>query len=146
MYIYPFSLAGTSWGFSIISPAFLEELNLEFYYSLHLINRFPATFRGFAYVGFKTEEEFNNSLRKDRSFILGNRISVRKLDPSKNVTENPTTEKLSRWAAQTAELEKECETVGESGRIFIRNLSYTSTEDQIQEFFEKVKHVKFCKA
>jgi len=95
-------------------------------------------FHGFPYVGFKTEEECKKSLHKDKSFILGNRVTVRKVDTSKDAGQNSAAEKLSRWAEQTAELEKVCETVGESGRIFIHNLSYTSTEDHIKELFEKV--------
>lgn len=100
--------------------------------------RIPPTFRGLAYVSFQTNEDLISSLHKDKSFVLGNQISVRKVNTAKENRESSGAEKLSHWAAQSAELEKECESVGESGRIFLRNLSYLSTEDQIKELFEKV--------
>ena len=42
----------------------------------------------------------------------------------------------SKWAKQEEALEG-VETVGESGRIFVRNLPYTATEDDITSLFSK---------
>lgn len=41
-----------------------------------------------------------------------------------------------RWKQQEDALKSE-ENVAESGRIFLRNLSYTATEDDIRILFEK---------
>ena len=72
---------------------------------------------------------------------MGNKILIKKYDTKNRQAEGASKEKLSRWAEQTVELEKESETVGESGRIFIRNLSYTTNEDEMRELFAEVKIV-----
>jgi len=104
-----------------------------------LIVRLPPKFRGIAYVGFQTEDELKKSFHKNKSYLLGNRILIKKYDGKNRRAEDISKEKLSRWAEQTLELEKECETVGESGRIFIRNLSYTTNEDEMRELFAEVR-------
>ena len=45
-------------------------------------------------------------------------------------------EKEKKWEAENERLKKS-ETVAESGRIFIRNLPYTVTENELKEVFEK---------
>lgn len=51
--------------------------------------------------------------------------------------ENPETNSSNeKWQEQEAKLKNE-ETVAESGRIFIRNLPYVVSEDDIKELFEK---------
>lgn len=41
-----------------------------------------------------------------------------------------------KWEMENKRL-KGIETVGESGRIFVRNLPYTVTEDELRQLFEK---------
>lgn len=41
-----------------------------------------------------------------------------------------------KWKKQAEALKSE-ESIAESGRMFIRNLSYTTTEDDIRKLFEK---------
>lgn len=41
-----------------------------------------------------------------------------------------------KWKSQEESLKHE-ENVAESGRIFVRNLSYTSTEEDVQNLFTK---------
>ena len=40
--------------------------------------------------------------------------------------------KESKWKKQEASLEDLDETIGQSGRIFVRNLAYTATEDDLE--------------
>lgn len=42
----------------------------------------------------------------------------------------------SKWMNQEEALKNE-ESIGESGRIFLRNLAYTSTEEDIEKLFSK---------
>jgi multiple RNA-binding domain-containing protein 1 len=69
--------------------------------------------------------------------MLGNQISVKKYI-SREVAANSLSGKLaSRWQSQTDELNKETEGVEETGRIFVRNLSYTAVEEDLRTEFEK---------
>lgn len=47
-----------------------------------------------------------------------------------------------RWKKQTDALKNE-ESIAESGRMFIRNLSYTVTEDDVRKLFEKYGRYPF---
>lgn len=50
--------------------------------------------------------------------------------------EEATDIRKQRWAKEGEALQHE-EDIVESGRIFFRNLSYATTEDDIQKLFEK---------
>ncbi|KAJ8942069.1 hypothetical protein NQ318_004094 [Aromia moschata] len=100
--------------------------------------RIPRNIHGIAYVGFKTEKLFNKALVKDRSFINGKRVSVVKYTcdgiNNNNNNEEGANNVRSKWKNQEEALLNE-ETIAESGRIFIRNLAYTTTEEDIENLF-----------
>lgn len=100
--------------------------------------RMPPHIKGIAYVGFKTEKERNQGLNKNKSLWEGRQIFVKKhtqkVDSGSNG--NACAESNPKWKEQEEEVKK-TETVGESGRIFARNLSYTATEESLTELFQK---------
>ncbi|KAK2708669.1 probable RNA-binding protein 19 [Artemia franciscana] len=96
--------------------------------------RLPPKVKGVAYIGVITEKEFKLALNKNRSILGGNRITVTKYVKSKEESNEKKEEELPEWKQKEKELEKE-ESVGESGRIFVRNLCYDTTEDDLQKLF-----------
>lgn len=69
-------------------------------------------------------------------FVLdGRRIFVVKSTNSESGETN-NQDKCLKWKKQEELLEKE-ESVAESGKIFVRNLSYTVTENDIEQLFVK---------
>ncbi|XP_012282363.1 probable RNA-binding protein 19 isoform X2 [Orussus abietinus] len=103
--------------------------------------RVPQEIRGIAYVGFKNEMQMKKALNKDKSFLDGKRIFVtayhekEKTQDSDYGSNNRGTQNL-KWKEQEEALNGE-ESIAESGRLFIRNLSYAITEDDIRSLFEK---------
>ncbi|KAK9877154.1 hypothetical protein WA026_016897 [Henosepilachna vigintioctopunctata] len=100
--------------------------------------RIPPKIHGIAYVGFKDEKKFDKALFKDKSFISGHQISVMRYG-MKNITdevEKQDNTHQSRWVSQEESIKNE-EEIAESGRIFLRNLAYTTTEDDLKPLFEK---------
>ncbi|XP_001605134.2 probable RNA-binding protein 19 [Nasonia vitripennis] len=99
--------------------------------------RVPRKIKGIAYVGFKTEKLMKQALNKNKSFLDGKRIFVTKYEKSEKEEEKQDDKKGPnlRWKQQEEALKSE-ENVAESGRIFLRNLSYTATEDDIRKLFE----------
>jgi len=93
-------------------------------------------------VGFKTEVERKKALSKNKSFLLGQQVFVYSYESTRKQEENHQ-EKLLRWKEQVTTLEKESETIDESGRIFIRNLAYSVNEDDIKNLFERVS-ISLC--
>lgn len=75
------------------------------------------------------------------SFLGTKQISVCKFEKEKSTDNSNSTN--NKWKNQEEILKNE-ESIAESGRIFIRNLSYTTTEDDIQELFSKYgKHFTY---
>lgn len=64
----------------------------------------------------------------------GKRIMVTKY-VAKNTSSKTATERdWNKWKDQEESLRNE-ETIAESGRIFVRNLAYSVTEDDIEQLF-----------
>ena len=92
--------------------------------------RVPRNIKGIAYVGFSSESQRMNAMKKDKSFMGSAQIRVRKYDIDQRQHEMQSKE--SKWKKQEASLEDLDETIGQSGRIFVRNLAYTATEDDLE--------------
>ncbi|XP_055383091.1 probable RNA-binding protein 19 [Condylostylus longicornis] len=106
--------------------------------------RIPINSRGFCYVGFKQEKDFKKAMLKDKSFIKGKQVYFVNFTERNKITKdkkeqcssNKVLDTTGKWAKQEGNLENE-EDISESGKIFFRNLSYTISEDDIQNLFSK---------
>ncbi|XP_014480667.1 PREDICTED: probable RNA-binding protein 19 [Dinoponera quadriceps] len=98
--------------------------------------RIPRKIKGIAYLGFKTELQLKKALLKNKSFLNGKQIFVSKYERKEKSSENTNNKINVKWKKQEESLKDE-ETIAESGRIFIRNLTYTTTEDDVRKLFEK---------
>ncbi|XP_015191541.1 PREDICTED: probable RNA-binding protein 19 [Polistes dominula] len=101
--------------------------------------RVPPKIKGIAYVGFKSEQQMRKALLKNKSFFEGKQIFLTKYEEHLEIKEDNNTETNNsnvKWKKQEESLKNE-ESIAESGRMFIRNLTYTTTEDDIRQLFEK---------
>lgn len=99
--------------------------------------RIPPKIKGIAYVGFKTEQAMKKALLKNKSFLEGKQIFVSKYEQTEAESNKDLESKTNvKWKKQEDALKNE-ENIAESGRMFIRNLTYTITEDDIRKLFEK---------
>ena len=101
--------------------------------------RVPPKIRGIAFAGFATEKEQKQALVKNKSFIGQSQVLV--VPYVSKFKEGVSEEKggggkVDKWKEQEAAL-AETETVGESGRIFVRNLSYATTEEDLEKLFSE---------
>ncbi|CAG9761792.1 unnamed protein product [Ceutorhynchus assimilis] len=97
--------------------------------------RIPRNIHGIAFVGYKTEKAFKKALAKDKSFLKGKQIQVTHYEIKHSNTQQ-TNPKEAKWKNQEESLKNE-ENIAESGRIFLRNLAYTTTEKDIEDLFTK---------
>ena len=95
--------------------------------------RLPPKIKGIAFVGFLSEKEQKTALNKHKSFLGEHQINVFHHKESQQENQDSS---QSKWSQQEASLDG-VESVGESGRIFIRNLPYSATEDDISGLFSK---------
>ncbi|KMR02737.1 putative rna-binding protein 19-like protein [Lasius niger] len=100
--------------------------------------RIPPKIKGIAYVGFKTEQAMRKALMKNKSFLEGKQIFVSKYEQKETTESNGDLNNKTniKWKKQEDTLKDE-ENIAESGRMFIRNLTYTITEDDVRKLFEK---------
>uniref|UniRef100_A0A6Q2Z0X9 RRM domain-containing protein n=1 Tax=Esox lucius TaxID=8010 RepID=A0A6Q2Z0X9_ESOLU len=81
---------------------------------------------GYIYVDLHSEEEVKKALKKNKDYMGGRYIEV---FPTRGRGE---------WQSERREKEDEVEEdIAESGRLFIRNLPYTCTEEELQDLFSK---------
>lgn len=91
--------------------------------------RFIPKVKGVAYAGFKTEKEMRQALVKNKSFLSGKQILICE------VKDKVKLEKSDKWIKQEESLKNE-ECIAESGRIFVRNLPYSVTEEELENLFK----------
>ncbi|KAH8270700.1 hypothetical protein KR044_006657 [Drosophila immigrans] len=108
--------------------------------------RLPSKVHGFCYVGFKTEKDMAKGMLKNKSFIKGKQVFFSDFTAKNKVTkaqrngetvpEATGAGKNAKWQQQQQGLRSE-ENISDSGRIFFRNLAYTTTEQELQQLFEQ---------
>lgn len=98
--------------------------------------RFPPKQHGFCWVGFKSKTDFNKAMLKDKSFIDGKQVFLNKSESKLSDNIQKSEKRNSKWVKQEESLAGG-EEICDSGKIFFRNLAYTTTEEQLEELFQK---------
>ncbi|XP_015682553.1 probable RNA-binding protein 19 [Protobothrops mucrosquamatus] len=90
---------------------------------------------GYVFVDFNTEEELQKALKRNREYMGGRYIE---LFPEERGAQAKPPEKGSGQVWQRAKKDdEEEEDLSESGRLFVRNLPYTCTEEELEATFSK---------
>ncbi|XP_045743531.2 probable RNA-binding protein 19 isoform X1 [Mirounga angustirostris] len=91
---------------------------------------------GYIFVDFSSEEEVKQALKCNREYMGGRYIEVFR---EKNIpaAKGPLKSSAKSWQGRTLGENEEEEDVADSGRLFIRNLPYTSTEEDLEQLFSK---------
>lgn len=97
------------------------------------------------YVSFKDESDRRFAMRKDMHFCGSRRVKLSLHHVNRSKVYKATRENLLKEKAKAREekLKKyeqslaEAEPIEESGRLFVRNLSYTCTQDDLENLFSK---------
>ncbi|XP_027628925.1 probable RNA-binding protein 19 [Tupaia chinensis] len=91
---------------------------------------------GYVFVDFNSEEEVKKALKCNREYMGGRYIEVFR---EKNVptTKGPPKNSARTWQGRTLGEDEEEEDLADSGRLFVRNLPYTSTEEDLEKLFSK---------
>nr|XP_015828071.2 probable RNA-binding protein 19 isoform X2 [Nothobranchius furzeri] len=91
---------------------------------------------GYVYVDLRSDEEVEKALKKNKDYIGGRYIEVFRVD-SFGDKRDKRDKKEDRNFTRELKKDEEEEDVSESGRLFIRNLPYTCTEEEMKELFTK---------
>lgn len=89
---------------------------------------------GVCYVSFENESDLRFSLRKNLQFLGTSRIRISRHHVKRSrVFKEILTAKIKKYQDSLADTEP----LEESGRLFIRNLNYTCTQDDLEQVFSK---------
>ncbi|KAL1272492.1 hypothetical protein QQF64_028354 [Cirrhinus molitorella] len=91
---------------------------------------------GYVYVDLRSEAEIERALRFNKDFMGGRYIEVFRDNYISNNKPEKKSEKERNFVRELRDDEEE-EEVAESGRLFVRNLPYTCTEEELKEVFIK---------
>ncbi|XP_062999963.1 probable RNA-binding protein 19 [Elgaria multicarinata webbii] len=90
---------------------------------------------GYVFVDFNSEEEVQKALKRNHEYMGGRYIEV---FPEESFAKKKLSSKGPGQAWQRAKKDdEEEEDLSESGRLFVRNLPYTSTEEDLEAMFSK---------
>ena len=130
-------------------PFTVKQKNVrEFFHPLKLVSvRFTTDNQGRpsgrAYVDFESEWDLKEALKRHRDCI-GHRYIELFRDDGSSVPSGKQPrkkgvgkEREKPWECKSSSKEAEPESIAESGRLFVRNLSYLTTEEQLTELFGK---------
>ena len=92
---------------------------------------------GRAYVDFNSEEDMNEALTRNGDCIGKRYIELFRDEGPQSFRREGESEKKREFGGRGNEEEEEDETIADSGRLFLRNLSFTVKEDDLMETFEQ---------
>ncbi|XP_078141234.1 putative RNA-binding protein 19 isoform X1 [Centroberyx gerrardi] len=93
---------------------------------------------GYIYVDLHSDEEVEKALKKNKDYMGGRYIEVFRVDSWRGKDQRDKRDKeIDRNFTRKLKEDEEEEDVAESGRLFIRNLPYTCTEEEIKDLFTK---------
>ncbi|XP_027717945.1 probable RNA-binding protein 19 [Vombatus ursinus] len=91
---------------------------------------------GYVFVDFSSEGDVEKALRHNREYMGGRYIEVFREQGSR-VTPKRQKDNKKAWQGRQLKEGEEEEELAESGRLFVRNLPYTSTEEDLEEMFAR---------
>ncbi|XP_071789462.1 probable RNA-binding protein 19 [Asterias amurensis] len=91
---------------------------------------------GMVFVELSSEMDITKALKKNKNYI-GKRYIELFRDNWVKEGEHGTSEREAPWAKQAAELAEIDEPIGETGRLFVRNLPYICHEDELEQLFSR---------
>ncbi|XP_062593216.1 probable RNA-binding protein 19 [Saccostrea cucullata] len=97
---------------------------------------------GVAYVDFSSEKDLNDAMRRNKNYIKSKRVYLKKCETG-DITQPKEEEKEKQNDTQSAnkkkweEHEAQMDSVAETGRLFVRNLPYSCTQEDLEEVFGK---------
>ncbi|XP_045441368.1 probable RNA-binding protein 19 isoform X2 [Pipistrellus kuhlii] len=91
---------------------------------------------GYVFVDFSSEEEVKKALKCNREYMGGRYIEVFR-EKTVPMAKGPPKGSSKAWQGRTLGEDEEEEDLADSGRLFVRNLPYTSTEEDLERIFSK---------
>uniref|UniRef100_A0A4W3IC07 RNA binding motif protein 19 n=1 Tax=Callorhinchus milii TaxID=7868 RepID=A0A4W3IC07_CALMI len=104
--------------------------------AIRIVKNANGNTTGYVFVDFQSEEDLKEALKRNKDYMGGRYIELFR----ENGAQKP---KLGRkdkdrpWLKREMKADEEEEDIADSGRLFVRNLPYTCTEEDLEKIFSK---------
>uniref|UniRef100_A0A8C6A6W6 RNA binding motif protein 19 n=1 Tax=Marmota marmota marmota TaxID=9994 RepID=A0A8C6A6W6_MARMA len=120
--------------FSVTEKNVLEFLAPLKPVAIRIVRNAHGNKTGYVFVDFRSEEEVKRALKCNREYMGGRYIEVFR-EKQVPTTKGPLQKSTQPWQGRTLGENEEEEDLADSGRLFVRNLPYTSTEEDLEKLF-----------
>ncbi|XP_046312462.1 probable RNA-binding protein 19 isoform X1 [Marmota monax] len=120
--------------FSVTEKNVLEFLAPLKPVAIRIVRNAHGNKTGYVFVDFSSEEEVKRALKCNREYMGGRYIEVFR-EKQVPTTKGPLQKSTQPWQGRTLGENEEEEDLADSGRLFVRNLPYTSTEEDLEKLF-----------
>ncbi|KAM5188878.1 putative RNA-binding protein 19 isoform 3-T6 [Callospermophilus lateralis] len=120
--------------FSVTEKNVLEFLAPLKPVAIRIVRNAHGNKTGYVFVDFSSEEEVKRALKCNREYMGGRYIEVFR-EKQVPTAKGPLQKSTQPWQGRTLGENEEEEDLADSGRLFVRNLPYTSTEEDLEKLF-----------
>ncbi|XP_077895209.1 putative RNA-binding protein 19 isoform X3 [Ictidomys tridecemlineatus] len=120
--------------FSVTEKNVLEFLAPLKPVAIRIVRNAHGNKTGYVFVDFSSEEEVKRALKCNREYMGGRYIEVFR-EKQVPTAKGPLQKSAQPWQGRTLGENEEEEDLADSGRLFVRNLPYTSTEEDLEKLF-----------
>lgn len=104
----------------------------EFFHPLEVKRIKTLPVKGFAFVSFDTEDDCKKAAMKHKSFLGGKQVSITILNAGDSVDQSKSKDDSNHVVSKYHEIK---ESVEDTGRLYVRNLSYACTSEDLETLF-----------
>ncbi|XP_059844270.1 probable RNA-binding protein 19 isoform X1 [Hypanus sabinus] len=104
--------------------------------AIRIIKNATGNTTGYVYVDFQSEDDLEKALKRNKEYMGRRYIEIFRVNnavKTKPVRKNDN----QKWLMRQKKADEVEEDVSDSGRLFVRNLPYTCTEDDLEKVFSK---------
>nr|XP_033811608.1 probable RNA-binding protein 19 [Geotrypetes seraphini]XP_033811609.1 probable RNA-binding protein 19 [Geotrypetes seraphini] len=124
------------------APFNITEKNVQEFFvplkpvAIRIVRNTHGNKTGYVFVDFKSEEEVLKALKRNNDYIGGRYIEV--FRDERVPVKTPAQKSETRpWQGREKATDEEEEDLADSGRLFVRNLPYTCSEEDLEKIFSK---------
>ncbi|XP_043571783.1 probable RNA-binding protein 19 isoform X1 [Chiloscyllium plagiosum] len=104
--------------------------------AIRIVKNANGNTTGFVFVDFESEGDLEKALQRNKDYMGGRYIELFRQNNAQ--TTKPDRKNVDpKWLKREKKEDEEEEDISDSGRLFVRNLSYTSTEEDLEKVFSK---------
>uniref|UniRef100_UPI00398EA1C6 probable RNA-binding protein 19 isoform X2 n=1 Tax=Pristiophorus japonicus TaxID=55135 RepID=UPI00398EA1C6 len=123
------------------APFSVKEQVREFFVpmkpvAIRIVKNANGNTTGYVFVDFQSEDDLEKALKRNKDYMGGRYIELFKEENNAPKTK-PGRKDDQKWLKREKKAGEEEEDLSDSGRLFVRNLPYTCTEEDLEKVFSK---------